>query len=218
MRSDRLRTLCLAVAGCLVLSLSSCGDGGDSFGADSLLELDRGVRLLEDGHLDQAFDVFEDVIRNDPRNAEAYARRGFIHLARGNIAHGLGDVNRALEIDPDFALAHNYKGVAFDQTGIQDQAILEFTRAIELSPGLLDAYINRGRVFLEMGDGESALADFDKALSFEPENVELLMIRAQVHLIIGDVSRAEADLERILSLTDDERMTTAARQLLSNIR
>ena len=91
-----------------------------------------------------------------------------------------------MEIDPDYALAHNYKGVLFAMNGIEDQAILEFTRAVELAPGLTDAYANRGRIYLQMSDGESALADLDTALSLEPESAELLLTRAQIHLILGN--------------------------------
>lgn len=196
----------------------ACGNGQDSFDEDSVLEMDRGVRLLEDGHFEQAYNVFDSIVREEPRNAEAYARRGFAQLALGGITGGLADINRALEINPDYALAHNYKGVVFGMNGIRDQAILEFTRAVELAPGLTEAYVNRGKIYLEMSDGESALADLDTALDLEPENAELLLIRAQTHLILGNTGRAEADLERVLSLPVDEATHAAARQVLSRIR
>ena len=123
-----------------------------------------------------------------------------------------------MAIDPDYALAHNYKGVVFGINGIQDQAILEFTRAVELDAEMTDAYVNRGRVYLEMSDGESALADLDVALTLEPENTELLLIRAQTYLALGDWIRAEADLEQVLSLPAADHTSAAARQLLSIIR
>ena len=135
MNANTGRAFYIAAAVWLVLLTIACGRSQDTFEPDSVLEIDRGVRLLEDGHLDQAYQVFDSVIRDDPRNPEAYARRGFIQLALGNITAGLADVNRALEIDPDFGLAHNYKGLVFAMNDINDQAILEFTRAIELSPG-----------------------------------------------------------------------------------
>lgn len=201
----------------LILLVGACGGGGEDL-PDSVQEIDRGVRLLQDGHLEQAYDVFDSVIRDDPRNAEAYARRGFAQLALGSITGGLADINRALEIDPEFALAHNYKGVVFDMNGIEEQAILEFTRAIELAPGMTDAYVNRSRVYLEMSDGESALADMNTALTLDPENTELLLIRAQTYLTLGDWSRAEADLEQVLSLPAEDHTISAARQILSIIQ
>ena len=215
LRADR--TPIFIAAAILILLFGACG-GGDEESYDPVLEIDRGVRLLEDGHLEQAYDVFDSVIRGDPRNAEAYARRGFVRLALDDVKGGLADINRALEIDSEYALAHNYKGVVFAMNGIQDQAILEFTRAVELAPGLTDAYVNRGRVYLEMSDGESALADLEVALTLEPENTELLLIRAQTYLALGDWSRAEADLEQVLSLPAADHTSSAARQILSIIR
>ena len=218
MMDNPVRIHIIGAVAILALVWGACGSGQDSFDADSVLEMDRGVRLLEDGHFEQAYRVFDSVVREEPRNAEAYARRGFSQLALGGITGGLADINRALEINPDYALAHNYKGVVFAMTGIEDQAILEFTRAVELAPGLADAYVNRGKVYLQMSDGESALADLDTALDLEPESAELLLTRAQIHLILGSTSRAEADLERVLSLPTDEATLSAARQILSRIR
>lgn len=212
------RILLIGAVAVLALVWWACGNGQDSFDADSVLEMDRGVRLLEDGHFEQAHGVFDSVVRKEPHNAEAYARRGFAQLALGSVPGGLADINRALEINPDYALAHNYKGVVFGMNGIRDQAILEFTRAVELAPGLTEAYVNRGKIYLEMSDGESALADLDTALDLEPENAELLLIRAQTHLILGNTGRAEADLEQVLSLPVDEATHAAARQVLSRIR
>ena len=219
MSAGTVRALLLVAAFSLFPLLGACEDGGEeSPEVEAVLELDRGVRLLEDGHFEQAYRVFDSVVRKEPRNAEAYARRGFARLALGDMTGGLADVNRALEIDPDYALAHNYKGVLFAMNGIEDQAILEFTRAVELAPGLTDAYANRGRIYLQMSDGESALADLDTALSLEPESAELLLTRAQIHLILGNTGRAEADLERVLSLPVDEAALSAARLILSRIR
>ena len=212
------RFLLLGAFFILALMISACGSGMDESIEESVLEMDRAIRLLEDGHLDQAYNAFGAVIASDPGNAEAYARRGFIQLALGNTTAGIANINRALEIDSEFALAHNYKGLAFAMNGIHDQAILEFTRAAELAPGLVDAFVNRGKVYLEMSDGESALADLDVALSLDPESVETLLIRAQTHITLGDISRAEADLERVLSLPAGERTITLARQILSRIR
>ncbi len=220
-----VRTL-YAAAALASLILGACGGERDSpntrearIDARVAQEMDRGARLLEDGHLEQAIESFNWVIKEYPlKSAEAYAKRGLIHLLQDREGNGIADISMALEIDPEFALARNYKGIVFAMHGFEDQAILEFTRAIELEPGLTDAYVNRGKAYLEMGDGESALADLDMAVSLEPEDAGLLLIRAQINLITGDTGRAEADLERVLSLPADERALSAARQLLSRIR
>ena len=137
-RRLRVRAPRMPLAGAAVwiaLFLVACGGGEESPEMEAILELDRGARLLEDGHFEQAYRVFDSVVRKEPRNAEAYARRGFAQLALGGVSSGLADINKALEIDTEYALAHNYKGVVFAMNGIEDQAILEFTRAVELAPG-----------------------------------------------------------------------------------
>ena len=103
----------------------------------------------------------------------------------------------------------------FDAIDNHDEAILEYTRAIELDPGMTDAHFSRASVYLEIGDAESALDDLRTAGRLEPDNAELFLVRGQVYLMIGDLGRAESDLIHVLELTDDERLVTTARQILS---
>ena len=106
----------------------------------------------------------------------------------------------------------------FDAIDNHDEAILEFTRAIELEPSMTDAHVSRASVYLEIGDAESALDDLRTAGRLEPENAELLLVRGQVYLLIGDLGRAESDLHQVLELSDDDRLVTTARQILSAMR
>ncbi len=185
----------LALALALSIALA-CGDAaGTDVSAtdvsDSERELERGERLLVDGHLQQAFEAFDAAIRLDPLNATAYAQRAFT-----------------------LALAHYSRALIFERRNDHNKAILEFTRAIDLAPHMIEARIGRAGVYLAIGDVDSALADLDAAADLEPRNPNLLMARAQAHILNGDAARAEADLQEVIELSDDDALTTAARQML----
>ena len=204
------------VVAILLLFCLACG-GKDNGNAESA-DLGRGEELQEDGHIEQAFEVFSSVIESDPRNAEAYARRAFIYIVYDDLTSAAADLRRADMIKPDLPLTSLHRGMIFDAIDNHDEAILEFTRAIELEPSMTDAHVSRASVYLEIGDAESALDDLRTAGRLEPENAELLLVRGQVYLLIGDLGRAESDLHQVLELSDDDRLVTTARQILSAMR
>ena len=208
-----MRTLLSAVTALLVFA--SCG-GGDDGGATND-KLSRGVELQEDGHLEQALRAFNSAIESDPRNAEAYARRAFVYVVLEDLTSAAADLRIADRLEPDLPLTSLHRGMIYDAIDNHDDAILEYTRAISLQPSMMDAHIRRASVYLEIGDAESALDDLSSAGRLEPDNAQLFLVRGQVYMLIGDLGRAQSDLYQVLELTDDERLVTTARQILSSM-
>ena len=206
------RLILLLVSAILLVCLS-CGEADE--GNASNANLRRGIELQEDGHIEQAFEAFDSAIESDPRNAEAYARRAYVYIVFDDFTSAAADLRLANKLDPELPVTSLHRGMIFDALDNHDEAILEYTRAIELEPGMTDAHVSRASVYLEIGDAESALDDLRTAGRLEPENAELLLVRGQVYLLIGDLGRAESDLRQVLELSDDERLVTAARQILS---
>ena len=127
----------------------ACGESDVPPAVESAMENERGIGLLEDGHIEQARAAFGSAIHKDGQNAEAYARRGFVSLALNDARGAMADLDRALALDPDLALAYNFRGVAFAMAGNDDRAILEFTRAVSLAPAMSEAYFNRAGMYLQ---------------------------------------------------------------------
>ena len=205
--------LVLLLVSAILLVCLSCGEADE--GNASNANLRRGIELQEDGHIEQAFEAFDSAIESDPRNAEAYAKRAYVYIVFDDFTSAAADLRLANKLDPELPVTSLHRGMIFDALDNHDEAILEFTRAIELEPGMTDAHVSRASVYLEIGDAESALDDLRTAGRLEPENAELLLVRGQVYLLIGDLGRAESDLRQVLELSDDERLVTAARQILS---
>ena len=76
----------------------------------------------------------------------------------------------AVEIDDDFALAHNNLGMVFLEIGELQAAISHFGRAIALDEGLDVAYGNRGLALLELSRFDEAFHDFQAALALDPND------------------------------------------------
>ena len=73
------------------------------------------------------------------------------------------DLNRAIELDPQFAYAYYNRGNLYTRSGEEDKALLDYTRAIELNPAFAEGYYNRGLLYLSRGRVTDGVRDLSKA-------------------------------------------------------
>ena len=87
---------------------------------------------LNDGELKKAIDLFTDAIKLNPRLAVLYAKRAsvFIKLQKPNAA--IWDCDRAIEINPDSAQPHKWRGKAHRLLGHWEEAAHELALAWKL--------------------------------------------------------------------------------------
>ena len=95
-----------------------------------------------------------------------YLNRGAVYQRLKDKDRALADYTRAIELQPNNAMAYTNRGVLYELEGDHERAILDFDRAVELDPKLARAYANRGASYLRKGDVDRALADFDRAIEF----------------------------------------------------
>ena len=79
---------------------------------------------------------------------------------------------RALEINPDFAEAHNNLGNVLKDLKRLDEATASYRRALEIKPDYPEAYNNLGNVLRERELLDSAVANFRRALEIRPNFTE----------------------------------------------
>src|SRR6202166_3010921 len=72
----------------------------------------------------------------------AYGLRGLAFLDRGDIPHAIADLNRAVDLAPDFAPAYQNRGNAWYARGNFGQAIADYDATIKLDPNTPSPYVN----------------------------------------------------------------------------
>jgi tetratricopeptide (TPR) repeat protein len=83
----------------------------------------------------------------------------------------LADYDRAISIDPNYALAYNIRGLV-KASKLQDYrgGLADMNRAISIDPKLAEAYRNRGELKSEvLHDVRGGLADYDMAIQLDPK-------------------------------------------------
>jgi len=176
----------------------------------------RGRAYVNSDQCESAIVDFDRVIGTEP-NRVAHVNRGICHSIIGNTARSIADFDRAIEFDPDYALAYDERGYAYAQLEQYRRAIDDYTRAIELYPEPV-AYLHglRGIAYFRLEDYQSALLDFTIAIDLDPEETWAYTNRGAAYENLGEYELAIADYEYVLSINPDNPNTLFNLGLLYN--
>lgn len=110
-----------------------------------------------------------DAIEKDPLNAEAYYERGSVRYLNGDYNLAVDDLVKAVELDPDYALAYN--DLSWILATCPDEKYRDGKEAIQLAqkaleirmePAFMDTF---AAAYAEAGKFEEAIATQEKAIS-----------------------------------------------------
>ena len=125
---------------------------------DTELSFRTAEQLIERKQWSQAIGLIRTVIARSPGEADYHAALGWAEWKAACESPEAADLarphlNTALEIDPDHAAAHDYKG-RIDATVDDDavEALFHLEKAIDLDPGRLDAVAAVERLLLTRGE------------------------------------------------------------------
>ena len=163
-----------------------------------------------------------------PKNAVAYANKGFALAKHGEINSAIVEFTNAIRLNPRYVSALIERGRAYATLGDADPSYYEvaatdFSSALEAKSNSIEAYRLRGIAYARLGKYDNAIDDFTSALSIDPQNASIYLSRAPLHceLPIADVSPATAcvdhilaDLNIALSINPDEPRGYVMRALL----
>ena len=152
----------------------------------------------------RAGDAAERAIALDARQSRAYLVRGSIALdTQWNLAASARDFRRAVELDPDDPLVHQWSAWWCLAAGRMPEARAASARATSLDPFSATAITARATFAYLDGDLDSAAADSRRALQLDPRFFRAYLRLGLALLASGRTADALEDLER--SLRDGAR-------------
>jgi tetratricopeptide (TPR) repeat protein len=113
---------------------------------------------------------FNQAIRLDPKDADAYYGRGKVWEAKDDLDRAITDYSEAIRLNPKSGHAYVNRGGAWGAKGDLDRAIADFDQAIRLDPKDAQAYYNRGIAREMQRRLRAALADFKMHAQLAPSN------------------------------------------------
>jgi tetratricopeptide (TPR) repeat protein len=167
-------------------------------------DLTRGVRLLEEGHPDQAIREFDRALQNNPKLAQAHADLLSAYLELGDLDKAEEHYRHAVRLDPNLYQAHYNYGLLLIRQGKGDKAADAFRKTLEINPFYADAHNDLACLLAEQGNVDEAIRHFQLAIDNRPNFRDAYCNVGQIELEQGHVTRAIEHLLKAVALEDEK--------------
>lgn len=142
------------------------------------------------------------------RGRDLFARFIFRTVAQADCNAAIEHFQRAIELDPNFALAHDGLGACFVNRvfkgfgGAEDyeRAEAAFKKALTIDPKLIEARMLMVFVYLWRGQKEKARDEVARARKEAPDEPVVHFVKATLHRLDGEYGRALRSYERLMRL------------------
>ena len=151
-------------------------------------------RLLE------AEQLYQRVLRQNPRNAEANNGMGVLAVEAGKLDFAMGFFESALQEQPrDFRYLNNL-GNALVNLGRPEEGLPYLQQALKQRPAAVELLTNIGRTYHRMGLASVAVGYLEKALSLRSSSDDVRLALAEALVSLGDYERAEVYFQSLLAV------------------
>jgi len=158
------------------------------------------VQHHKEGRLQDAAQLYRQVLTIDPRHADSLHRLGVIAHQKGSHALAVDLLRQAIACRPDAAPYHAHLGLALDGLGRLEEAVESCRRAVTLDPGLPDLHNNLGVLLQRLGRQEDAVACYRKAAELAPHLVEAHNNLGRLLSELGRPGEAQISFRKVIEL------------------
>ena len=137
--------------------------------------------------------------------------RGYLKHISHRPHEALEDYEMAIKIKPNYAYAHNNRGVALSELGRNNESLSAYNLAIQLDPNYADAYYNRGNLKTKTDKNEEALEDFNLAIKLNPTDSAIFNNRGVVKRKLNYNVGALSDFSIAIKLNPEDITAIANR-------
>ena len=139
-----------------------------------------------------------------------HTNRANLHWLEGRLREASADVERALALNPDFALALHVRARIKGDQGDLDGARADLDRAIQLEPKMMPAYMARAAVHMQAGRLQESISDYKTLMWSLPNDADVVASHGIVRGLLGETPQALDDLIKAramnrLSVSDQDR-------------
>ena len=142
------------------------------------------------------------------RGRDLFARFIFRTLSRDDCDRAIEHFERAIQLDPNFALAHDGLGACYVNRvfkgfgGAEDyeRAETAFNKALAIDPNIVEARMLMVFVYLWRGEKQKARDEVSRARNEAPNEPVVHFVKAMLHRLDGEYGRALRSYDRLVRL------------------
>ena len=151
------------------------------------------------------------------RGRDAMGRYIYHTLANEDVEEAIENFKRAIELDPDFALAHCALGGCYANRVIKsmgdfddyERAEEAFRKGLDIDPKIMEARMHMVFIYLARGEKAKARAAVENLRHEAPNDVGVQFVASYLYRLDGDYERSLRSLDRMLTLNPAERVVVS---------
>ena len=160
----------------------------------------RAVGLHQQGQLDHAAALYEQVLQQQPDNAAALQLLGALRGQQGRNAEALRLTQAALALRPgDFGTLANYASVLMT-VGRHEEALVQLDKALAIKADFFEALFNRGIALAHLKRFAESVTCYDRALGQRPNSAQVFYNRGISQAALGWWKDAVASYDKAIAL------------------
>jgi len=174
--------------------------------AEDMTWCDKALLDHDNGRLESAVERYTRCIEQGDLGtsslAIAHSNRGLAWLDLGDHANALPDFERAIELDPGWALYWTDRADLHVRSGDYVAAIADYNEALARDPENTGILLDRAIAWGYLGDLDMAMADFGRVETLAPDWADLYFQRGRAWSDTGEHLRAIVDFDQAIALDD----------------
>ena len=165
--------------------------------------IEQALALHREGRLDEAEQIYDNVLAGDPDHFEALNLLGMLNHQQGRSADALRMIAAALKAKPAAADARMNYGVILLALERHEEALASFDQVLAMHGDDAVLHYNRGNALKGLGRHEEALASYDCALALAPDFAAAHHNRGSALAELDRHREALASFDRVLGLNPE---------------
>ena len=134
----------------------------------------------------------------DPGSPGEFWRLGKRCQESGDWEGAIANLQRALDLNPRFAEAAYWQGLAYRSEGDRENAIKAFQHAIDISPDMVEGYYMMGVTYHEMKNRRMAMEMVNRVLKKRPDYAEANYLAGVLYHDAGEHAEARTHYQKAL--------------------
>lgn len=157
------------------------------------------LEALSKGNLSLAEQLENELIKDNPKNANAYEVLAVIYSQQGKASQSEQYARLALKLNPNFSSNFNLAEILIANDK-PDEALVFYSKALQIKPNSIASIIGKSNALIKLGSPIEAL-DFLQKSNLK-NNAELQMQLARTYFVLGDMDKAESTIQKAISQTN----------------
>ena len=161
----------------------------------------QGVALFQNGAYKEALKKFNEIIKLDSLNSEAYMRKADCLDILGDTQNSIINYSRSIELDPKNKIALYNRALTYEKIGNIEHAILDYNSAVESDPKN-ESELDNKLILLNLGILYGQMNQLDKAIDAFKQTIQIDSNYADAYHNLGYAYQLKGDHAKAIECFD----------------